>query len=85
MSERTTATNRSGSVSRALKPGVGLLVAMWTAHGTDPGTWVSAAACGVARENLRRARKQLKANRGVAGVNGLDVDQVAYRRVMAWP
>lgn len=37
------------------------------------------------RENLRRAFKRVRANRGSAGVDGLDIDQTARHLVTAWP
>jgi hypothetical protein len=37
------------------------------------------------RENLQRAWKRVRANKGVAGVDGLDIDQTAAHLRMAWP
>jgi RNA-directed DNA polymerase len=37
------------------------------------------------RENLRRALKRVRANRGSAGVDGLDIDQTARKLVTDWP
>ena len=37
------------------------------------------------RENLQRALKRVRANKGVAGVDGLDIDQTAAHLRMAWP
>ena len=37
------------------------------------------------RENLRQAWKRVKANKGTAGVDGLDIDQTARHLVTAWP
>ena len=37
------------------------------------------------RENLRAAFKRVRANRGAAGVDGLDIDQTARYLVTAWP
>ena len=37
------------------------------------------------RENLQRAFKRVKANKGAAGVDGLDIDQTARQLVTAWP
>ena len=37
------------------------------------------------RENLRQAFKRVRANKGVAGVDGLDVDQTVRRLVTTWP
>lgn len=38
-----------------------------------------------ARENLKRAWKRVKANKGVAGVDGLDIDQTAEYLLSQWP
>ena len=37
------------------------------------------------RENLQRAFKRVRANKGVAGVDGLDIDQTARHLMTAWP
>jgi RNA-directed DNA polymerase len=37
------------------------------------------------RENLRRAFKRVRANKGAAGVDGLDIDQTARQLVTTWP
>jgi RNA-directed DNA polymerase len=37
------------------------------------------------RENLQRAWKRVRANKGAAGVDGLDIDQTARHLVAAWP
>lgn len=37
------------------------------------------------RENLQRAFKRVKANKGAAGVDGLDITQTAQHLVTAWP
>jgi RNA-directed DNA polymerase len=37
------------------------------------------------RENLRRAFKRVRANRGSAGVDGLDIDQTSRLLVTEWP
>jgi RNA-directed DNA polymerase len=39
----------------------------------------------LARENLQRAWKRVRANKGVAGVDGLDIDQTAAQLRTAWP
>jgi RNA-directed DNA polymerase len=39
----------------------------------------------LARENLRRAFKRMRANRGAAGVDGLDINQTAEHLSSAWP
>jgi hypothetical protein len=38
-----------------------------------------------ARENLKRAWKRVKANKGVAGVDGLDIEQTAKHLLSRWP
>jgi len=42
-------------------------------------------AAALTRENLRQAWKRVKANKGAAGVDGLNIDQTARRLVTAWP
>ncbi len=37
------------------------------------------------RENLQRAFKRVRANKGAAGVDGLDIDQTAKQLVTTWP
>ena len=37
------------------------------------------------RENLQQAWKRVKANKGTAGVDGLDIDQTGRHLVTAWP
>ncbi|CAM5294767.1 hypothetical protein ECAE60S_04216 [Eoetvoesiella caeni] len=37
------------------------------------------------RENLQAAFKRVRANKGAAGVDGLDIDQTAQHLVTAWP
>lgn len=37
------------------------------------------------RENLKRAFKRVRANKGAAGVDGLDIDQTSRHLVSAWP
>ncbi len=37
------------------------------------------------RENLQRAFKRVRANKGAAGVDGLDIDQTAHQLVNTWP
>ena len=36
-------------------------------------------------ENLRRAFKRVRANKGAAGVDGLDIDQTSRRLATEWP
>lgn len=42
-------------------------------------------AAALARENLKRALKRVRANKGAAGVDGLDIDQTARHLATAWP
>lgn len=42
-------------------------------------------AAALTRENLRRAFKRVRANKGAAGVDGLDIDQTARQLVTTWP
>jgi RNA-directed DNA polymerase len=37
------------------------------------------------RENLQRALKRVRANKGAAGVDGLDIDQTARQLITKWP
>jgi RNA-directed DNA polymerase len=37
------------------------------------------------RENLQRAFKRVRANKGAAGVDGLDINQTAHHLTSAWP
>jgi RNA-directed DNA polymerase len=37
------------------------------------------------RENLKQAFRRLRANKGAAGVDGLDIDQTSRHLVTAWP
>ncbi len=37
------------------------------------------------RENLKRALKRVRANRGAAGVDGLDIDQTVRQLATTWP
>ena len=40
--------------------------------------------CAFARENLQQAWKRVKANKGAAGVDGLDIDQTAQHLLTEW-
>lgn len=48
---------------------------------TGPGLLLAA----LARENLQRAWRRVRANKGAAGADGLDIDQTAERLRTAWP
>ena len=39
----------------------------------------------LARENMQQAWKRVRANKGAAGIDGLDIDQTAERLGSAWP
>jgi group II intron reverse transcriptase/maturase len=52
-----------------------------TRNGTGPGRLGAV----LARENLQRALKQVRANKGAAGVDGLDIDQTAELLRTEWP
>ena len=49
----------------------------------DTGSAVLMAA--LTRENLRRAFKRVRSNKGAPGVDGLDIDQTSRRLVTEWP
>ena len=53
----------------------------WTRSDTGPGLLGAV----LARENLLRALKQVRANQGAAGVDGLDIDQTASMLRTEWP
>ena len=42
-------------------------------------------AAALTRENLQQAFKRVRANKGAAGVDGLDIDQTARQLVSTWP
>ena len=50
---------------------------------TDTGLGLLGAA--LTRENLQRAFKRVQANKGAAGVDGLDIDQTALHLKTHWP
>ncbi|MBO9329738.1 group II intron reverse transcriptase/maturase [Achromobacter xylosoxidans] len=53
-------------------------------HGQE-GTGSALLEAALTRENLRQAFKRVRANRGSAGVDGLDIDQTARKLVTEWP
>lgn len=53
----------------------------WARSDTGPGLLLAV----LARENLLRALKQVRANKGAAGVDGLDIDQTAALLRTDWP
>jgi len=55
-----------------------------TRHDTE-GTGSALLQAALTRENLRQALKRVRANKGAAGVDGLDIDQTARQLVTAWP
>ena len=54
---------------------------LWTANDTGLGLLRAV----LARENLLRAMKQVRANQGAAGVDGLDIDQTSRMLRTRWP
>ena len=50
-------------------------------EGTGPGLLVAV----LARENMQQAWKRVRANKGAAGIDGLDIDQTAERLRSKWP
>jgi len=52
-----------------------------TSGDTGPGLLAAV----LARENLQRAWKRVKANKGAAGVDGLDIEQTRAHLVTMWP
>lgn len=50
-------------------------------EGTGSGLLLAA----LTRENLQKALKRVRANKGAAGVDGLDIDQTARELVHTWP
>ena len=55
-----------------------------TRHATGS-TGSALLAAALTTENLRRAFKRVRANKGAAGVDGLDIDQTSRYLVTAWP
>ena len=53
-------------------------------HGTER-TGSALLQAALTRENLQAAFKRVRANKGAAGVDGLDIDQTARHLVNAWP
>jgi RNA-directed DNA polymerase len=53
-------------------------------HETE-GTGSALLIAALTRENLRQAWRRVKANKGAAGVDGLDIDRTARHLVTAWP
>ena len=51
----------------------------------DKGTGSGLLAVALTRENLQRAWKRVKANKGTAGVDGLDIAQTTEHLKTAWP
>jgi RNA-directed DNA polymerase len=50
-----------------------------------PNTGTGLLQAALTRENLQRALKRVRANKGAAGVDGLDIDQSVRHLVRAWP
>ncbi len=55
-----------------------------TRHDTE-GTGSGLLQAALTRENLRQALKRVRANKGAAGVDGLDIDQTVRQLVTTWP
>ena len=53
-------------------------------HATG-GTGSALLQAALTKENLRRAFKRVRANKGVAGVDGLDINQTSQHLTTAWP
>jgi RNA-directed DNA polymerase len=49
------------------------------------GTGSALLSAALTRENLQQAWRRVRANKGAAGVDGLDIDQTARHLVTAWP
>jgi RNA-directed DNA polymerase len=54
-------------------------------RGVTVGTGSGLLQAALTRENLQRAFKRVRANKGAAGVDGLDIDQTARHLATAWP
>lgn len=52
---------------------------------TSGGTGLMLLEAALTKENLRHAFRRVRANKGSAGVDGLDVDQTALHLVTVWP
>ena len=77
-------TRRSDRAAGESRQGSGLDEAKLTPRApndTGPGLLTAV----LARENLLRAFKQVRANKGAAGVDGLDIDQTSKMLRTAWP
>jgi len=84
MRQKPAATGRPEGKAGEARSGPGLDEAEpppRTRNDTGPGLLTAA----LARENLQRALKQVRANRGAAGVDGLDIDQTAALLKTRWP
>jgi RNA-directed DNA polymerase len=84
MRQKPVATGRQERTAGEARPGACLDEAelpLWTASDTGLGLLTAV----LARENLLRAMKQVRANQGAAGVDGLDIDQTATMLRTRWP
>jgi len=68
-----------------VKPCVILSVTKRTTRDNTEGIGSALLRAALTRENLRRAFKHVRANKGAAGVDGLDIDQTARQLVTTWP
>ncbi|MGF6470509.1 RNA-directed DNA polymerase [Paraburkholderia youngii] len=57
----------------------------WCPRHESGDTGASLLMAALTRENLKRAFKRVRANKGAAGVDGLDIDQTSRHLVTAWP
>lgn len=84
MRQMPAAAGRSERTAGEARPGTRLDEAdppPQAASDTGPGLLTAV----LARANLLRAMKQVRANRGAAGVDGLDIDQTAMMLRTEWP
>jgi RNA-directed DNA polymerase len=57
----------------------------WDTENTGSGLSHTLLGTALTRQNLRQAWKRVKANKGAAGVDGLDINQTGRHLVTAWP
>ena len=82
--QKSAQAERSGGRPGETGPGPDSDEANAPRHGTgNTGSALLKAA--LTRENLLQAFKRVRANKGAAGVDGLDIDQTARQLVFTWP